>query len=221
MNRISWVRLIDFPPELNFSNEDVTWWFDNFHQIATACQLCHWYLSVDKYWRGLAMLIFWCIVKHFTPYQHVLAAIWRLICRGTKPGLKRGRSSTMLKNKGLASAWAMAKRRPKEYRRKVNAATLCSGVCHHTWPDLNPTARDAKNAWNYKKRRGVICSFKVFPGEVTRQSAGHFVPRKFGGVQFRQIFWTLLSDMVIGFTNLLSSLSYPPPTRQMFGWLKM
>ena len=27
---------------------------------------------------------------------------------------------------GLASAWAMARRRPKEYRRKVDAATRCS-----------------------------------------------------------------------------------------------
>ena len=33
---------------------------------------------------------------------------------------------------GLASAWAMARRRPKEYRRKVDAATRCSGVCVHT-----------------------------------------------------------------------------------------
>ena len=33
---------------------------------------------------------------------------------------------------GLASAWAMPRRRPKEYRRKVDAATRCSGVCLHT-----------------------------------------------------------------------------------------
>ena len=33
---------------------------------------------------------------------------------------------------GLASAWAMARRRPKEYRRKVDATTRCSGVCPHT-----------------------------------------------------------------------------------------
>ena len=32
---------------------------------------------------------------------------------------------------GLASAWAMVRRRPKEYRRKVDAATRCSGVCPH------------------------------------------------------------------------------------------
>ena len=32
----------------------------------------------------------------------------------------------------LASAWAMARRRPKEYRRKVDAATRCSGVRPHT-----------------------------------------------------------------------------------------
>ena len=33
---------------------------------------------------------------------------------------------------GLASAWTMARRRIKEYRRKVDAATRCSGVCPHT-----------------------------------------------------------------------------------------
>ena len=33
---------------------------------------------------------------------------------------------------GLASVRAMAKRRTKEYRRKVDAATRCSGVCAHT-----------------------------------------------------------------------------------------
>ena len=32
----------------------------------------------------------------------------------------------------LASAWAMARRRPREYRRKVDAATRCFGVCPHT-----------------------------------------------------------------------------------------
>ena len=29
---------------------------------------------------------------------------------------------------GVASVWAMARQRPKEYRRKVDAATRCSGV---------------------------------------------------------------------------------------------
>ena len=29
---------------------------------------------------------------------------------------------------GLASVWAMARRRPKEYRRKMDAATRCFGV---------------------------------------------------------------------------------------------
>ena len=33
---------------------------------------------------------------------------------------------------GLASAWAMARRRLKEYRRKVHAATRCFGVSPHT-----------------------------------------------------------------------------------------
>ena len=32
----------------------------------------------------------------------------------------------------LASAWAMARRRPEEYRRKVDAATRCSGVRSRT-----------------------------------------------------------------------------------------
>ena len=36
----------------------------------------------------------------------------------------------------LASAWAMTRRRPREYRRKVDEATRCSGVCPHTRPDL-------------------------------------------------------------------------------------
>ena len=33
---------------------------------------------------------------------------------------------------GQASAWGMARRRPLEYRRKVDAATRCSGACSHT-----------------------------------------------------------------------------------------
>ena len=36
---------------------------------------------------------------------------------------------------GLASGWAMATRRSsrqKEYRRKVDAATRCTGICPHT-----------------------------------------------------------------------------------------
>ena len=37
---------------------------------------------------------------------------------------------------GLTSVWAMARRRPKEHRRKVDAATRCFGVCLHTWFDL-------------------------------------------------------------------------------------
>ena len=37
---------------------------------------------------------------------------------------------------GLAFAWAMARRRPKNYRRKMDAATGCFGPCSHSWPDL-------------------------------------------------------------------------------------
>ena len=33
---------------------------------------------------------------------------------------------------GLASPWAMARRKTKEYRRKTDAVTRCSGVCPHT-----------------------------------------------------------------------------------------
>ena len=33
---------------------------------------------------------------------------------------------------GLASAWGMARRRPLEYRQKVDTATHCSGTCSHT-----------------------------------------------------------------------------------------
>ena len=33
---------------------------------------------------------------------------------------------------GQASAWGMARRRPLEYRRKVDAVTCCSGACSHT-----------------------------------------------------------------------------------------
>ena len=38
---------------------------------------------------------------------------------------------------GLATAWAMARRRPKEYRRKVDAATRCSAYA--PIPDLLPS----------------------------------------------------------------------------------
>ena len=38
---------------------------------------------------------------------------------------------------GLASAWAMVRRRPKEYRRKVDAVTRCPGIHPQTCPDLN------------------------------------------------------------------------------------
>ena len=37
---------------------------------------------------------------------------------------------------GLEAVWAMARRRPKEYRRKLDATMRCSGVCPHTRPDL-------------------------------------------------------------------------------------
>ena len=36
---------------------------------------------------------------------------------------------------GLASAWAMARWRPTEYLCKADAATRCSGVYPHTYPE--------------------------------------------------------------------------------------
>ena len=33
---------------------------------------------------------------------------------------------------GQASAWGMARQRPLEYQRKVDAATRCSDACSHT-----------------------------------------------------------------------------------------
>ena len=37
---------------------------------------------------------------------------------------------------GQASAWGMARRRPLEYRQKVDVATRCSDAFSHTSPDL-------------------------------------------------------------------------------------
>ena len=53
------------------------------------------------------------------------------------PGVYQGDGQTesYLKDMGmtdLGSAWAMARRRPKEYRLEVD----CPGVYLHTWPDL-------------------------------------------------------------------------------------
>ena len=58
-------------------------------------------------------------------------------CGHGGPGvyLGDGQTEAYLENAGmagLASAWATARRRPKEYRHKVDAATRCSGVCPHT-----------------------------------------------------------------------------------------
>ena len=61
-------------------------------------------------------------------------SIWRA-WRAWRLPVGDGQTKAYLKNMdmtGLASAWAMARRRTKEYRRKVDAATRCSGVCPHT-----------------------------------------------------------------------------------------
>ena len=44
---------------------------------------------------------------------------------------------------GQASAWGMARRRPLEYRRKVDAATRCSCACSHTLPDATIFGSDS------------------------------------------------------------------------------
>ena len=60
--------------------------------------------------------------------DHAEGASTRYMVRQVKAYL-RDRGMT-----GLASAWPMARRRPKEYRREVDAATRCSDVC--PIPDL-------------------------------------------------------------------------------------
>ena len=65
--------------------------------------------------------------------QHLLVEIRGAgPCRGGRPHASWLRQvKSYLKDTGmagLASAWAMARRRP-EYRRKVDPATRCSGVC--------------------------------------------------------------------------------------------
>ena len=58
--------------------------------------------------------------------------------RGRPQASKLGQGASYLKDTGmagLASAWAMARRRPKEYCRKVDVASRFSGVCPHISPD--------------------------------------------------------------------------------------
>ena len=52
---------------------------------------------------------------------------------------------------GLASAYAMARRRPEEYRRKVDAATPCSGV-YPPAPDLTSVGIIRKIVATYSSR---------------------------------------------------------------------
>ena len=52
----------------------------------------------------------------------------------------------------MASALAMARRKPDDDRRKMDAETRCSGVCPHTWPDLTV-------APIVHRYRGSICIF--------------------------------------------------------------
>ena len=75
------------------------------------------------------------------PYYPCMVQRGAVPCRGGVHTLHGCVRWSPMKDKdmvGLVSAWAMAKRGPKEYRRNVDAAMRHSGVCPHTWPDLEP-----------------------------------------------------------------------------------
>ena len=59
---------------------------------------------------------------------------------------------------GLASAWAKARRKTKEYRHKVDAATRCSGVC----PDLTSTSTLHYITSTFT-RQSPHCQLSVYP----------------------------------------------------------
>ena len=64
-------------------------------------------------------------------------------CQGGARVLQLRQVESCLKDMGmtgLASAWAMARRRTKEYRRKLDAATPCSyaPIPDMTWPECLP-----------------------------------------------------------------------------------
>ena len=81
------------------------------------------------------------------------------------PGVCLGddQTETYLKDMGmtgLASVWAMARRRPKEYRHKVDAATRCPGVCPHTRLDLTGS-HEITIIYNPDYNRMIDISFVV------------------------------------------------------------
>ena len=77
---------------------------------------------------------------------------------------------------GLASVLAMARRR--EYRRKVDAATRCSGVCPHTWPDLCPHyghlwRQFAPEVWIREGLKLIrICKERIMTSSMQNQLSG-------------------------------------------------
>ena len=116
----------------------------------------HDYMSNDLVLREAGLKEVTCIVRELQLrlYGHVArlpgkdAAHRILSCQDSRGWtMPRGRShaswlcqmESYLKDTsmaGLAFACAIARRRPKEYRCKVDAATRCSGVCPHTRPGL-------------------------------------------------------------------------------------
>ena len=73
-----------------------------------------------------------------------LASAWAMADKGLSEGYGHDGSGVCLGDDqtepylkdmnmaGLACVWVMTRRRPKEYRHKVDAATCCSGVCPMT-----------------------------------------------------------------------------------------
>ena len=84
------------------------------------------------------------------PHSFLLKSEWLNHAEGLPQASRLRQVESCLRDigmTGLASAWAMASRRTKEYRRKVDAATRCSGVCPHTWPDLTVEAPKISRVW--------------------------------------------------------------------------
>ena len=74
-----------------------------------------------------ASMLQWC-VRWRSIWRIRAWRAWRLPGRWPCGGLSEEAGMA-----GLASVWAMARRKSKEYRRKVDAAMGCSNVCSHTY----------------------------------------------------------------------------------------
>ena len=92
---------------------------------------------------------------------------------------------------GRTSAWAMATRRPRKFRRKVDAATRCAGVCPHTRPDLfnthcAPCSRRTNSVSLVWMRRRSACRHRaIFTARING---------RIGGVSWRNHLYLAHSD---------------------------